>query len=46
MHAKCSARYEANSAALMGDAQRARDALDRSELIAAALSADDDSGSP
>ena len=40
------ASYEANSAALMGDTQRARDALDRSELIAAALSADDDSGSP
>jgi hypothetical protein len=40
------ASYEANSAALMGDTQRARDALDRSDLIAAALSADDDSGSP
>jgi hypothetical protein len=34
------ASYEANSAALLGDAQRARDALQRSEMIAAALPAD------
>ena len=30
----------------MGDTQRARDALDRSELIAQALTTDDDGGSP
>jgi hypothetical protein len=40
------ASYEANSAALMGDTQRARDALNRSELIAGALTADDLGGSP
>jgi hypothetical protein len=40
------ASYEANAAALMGDSQRARDALDRSELIAEALTVDDLSGSP
>jgi hypothetical protein len=40
------ASYEANAAALIGDAQRARAALDRSDLIAGALDANDDSGSP
>jgi hypothetical protein len=40
------AYYEANSAALLGDNQRAREAQSRAEILAAALPADDYSGSP
>ena len=40
------ASYEANSAALLGDVRRARQALDRAEMIAEMLPEDADPGSP